>query len=393
MLMYYWVETAFENALGIVPPYYGTTTLQANVVGLDLSYYQAPSVTATFNLPYYLGFLSLGLVLGRSFVTFLQQRGIPAINSLLSGTGIRDIYLSPPYHQVWFSSEDAQFNPMQRNPETMKDDEILVSFERLFETVEPGGSLLVILPDWATGLADRLEVLLPQTGFTLEKTTLVSRTSGKSENELRFRKPIVKPVATADLISPTEQSSTPEFQQLGGQGAEPKTDQSNNPPESIQSSFAAETPPPVSETAQAFAWVQTRMTKLERSMLKVAIQIISERRQPVPYRELLNQVYMDLVDHKIEFDSARQIETTLLQHNGKELSLLEEGDNNGIRPIKKWWLGDQKMSSDNSHGLPGVARIREVGPKLQRIRERFLKSKPRYSSKKDDESDSDHLDS
>src|SRR6058998_2382143 len=50
----------------LVELYYGTAALQGSILGLDLRYYAAPLVTATFYFPYYLGFLSLGLVLGRS---------------------------------------------------------------------------------------------------------------------------------------------------------------------------------------------------------------------------------------------------------------------------------------------------------------------------------------
>ncbi|HYY90390.1 MAG TPA: hypothetical protein VE955_00210, partial [Candidatus Dormibacteraeota bacterium] len=282
----------------------------------------------------------------------------------------------------------TQLNPMQRDLAVMKDDEILVSFEKLFGAVEPGGTLSVVLPDWATGLSDRLEELLPLTGFTLEKRGIVSRSSGKSENELRFRKPFVKSVSADGIRLDTEQASAAEIREPSEPRTEPEIEQSVNPPQSTISTIATEVPPVQGET-EGIQWAEPKMTRLERSMLKVAIRIISERRQPVPYRELLNQVYMELVDHKIEFDSARQIETTLLHHNGRELLLLEDEEKNGLRAAKKWWLSSQEISSESSHGVPGLDRIREVGPKLRGIRKRFLKSRPRYNQQKDDETDSD----
>jgi len=146
LLMFYWAETAFVNTIGVLPPYFGTTTLQASIIGLDLSYYTAPLVTATFYIPYYLGFLSIGLVLGRSLIKTLHERAFQALASLLPGGGIHDVYLTPPYQQVWFSSGDKEFNPMKRDPEGLNDAELLVSFQKLYETVEPICSLSIILP-------------------------------------------------------------------------------------------------------------------------------------------------------------------------------------------------------------------------------------------------------
>src|SRR5207244_8160930 len=125
-------------------------------------------------------------------------------------------------------------------------------------------------------------------------------------------------------------------------------------------------PPPVLEIAQTPTWRNARMTRPERAILKSAVTTIATRHEPVPYRELMNQVYMELVDKKVDFDSARQIETTLLNHNGREILLIEAADEAGTRVLQKWWLGDQQMAPDKSHRLPIIGRITRARPKLPR---------------------------
>src|SRR6266705_1852197 len=48
VMIYYWAETAIVQAYGVVPPYDGTASLQANILGLDFKYYASPLVTASF---------------------------------------------------------------------------------------------------------------------------------------------------------------------------------------------------------------------------------------------------------------------------------------------------------------------------------------------------------
>jgi hypothetical protein len=62
LLMYHAVETALIGMYGVLPPFSGTTHLPALIIGLDTNGYLQPLVTAGFSLPFYLGFLSLGLV-------------------------------------------------------------------------------------------------------------------------------------------------------------------------------------------------------------------------------------------------------------------------------------------------------------------------------------------
>jgi hypothetical protein len=62
LLMYHAAETALLGTYGILPPYSGISHLPTSIMGLDLNTYANPLVSAAFNLPFYLGFLSLGLV-------------------------------------------------------------------------------------------------------------------------------------------------------------------------------------------------------------------------------------------------------------------------------------------------------------------------------------------
>jgi hypothetical protein len=62
LLMYHAAETSLLGTYGILPPSSGAANLPAVIIGLDMNSYLRPLVTAGFSLPFYLGFLSLGLV-------------------------------------------------------------------------------------------------------------------------------------------------------------------------------------------------------------------------------------------------------------------------------------------------------------------------------------------
>jgi hypothetical protein len=374
LLMYYWAETAFFNTYGVVLPLSGTATLTANVVGLDFAYYTSPLVTASFTLPYYIGFLSIGLVAGRALIKILHERALQVLAALVPGGAIHDISLTPPYQRVWFSNADDQYNPMRKYLGGAGDDQLLVSFEKLFETVEPGGSLSVILPEGATVLTDKLEKMMPEIGFAIEETRAISSPQGKPEIELRFRRPASEQAPTIESPS-TEQGSiaeTPATEPIPSLTLEnaPEVLTALGPAAPILAEVPVEkeSPPMLDVVQQSLVPGQRRMTRLERTMLKSAIRVINEHHQTVSYRELLNEVYMDLVDQRVEFDSARQIETTLLSHNGQEIVLVEESDGPGRRIVKKWGLGKQKLRSERSHKIPVLNRVRAVTPKITSIR-------------------------
>jgi len=86
LLMYHGALTMLLGAYGILPAYSGTSHLLANVVGLDLNSHPNPLVTASFGLPFYLGFLSLGLIATSLIVNDIVEkrkmrdhRGVAAI--------------------------------------------------------------------------------------------------------------------------------------------------------------------------------------------------------------------------------------------------------------------------------------------------------------------------
>ena len=82
LLMYHAAETALLGMYGVLPPFSGTMQLPAVIIGLDMNGYLRPLVTAGFNLPFYLGFLSLGLV-GGSLI--LENRSIRKEKRLRQG--------------------------------------------------------------------------------------------------------------------------------------------------------------------------------------------------------------------------------------------------------------------------------------------------------------------
>ena len=379
LLLYNILETALLAEYNVIPPYAGTSHLQASILGLDLQYYPNPLVTAGFSLPFYLGFLGFGLVASRMILQTTQNmrrmalKGISGILGSISGglsTGLREVYLSPPYQHVWLSSEDRELNPLGADPDQLTDDQLIVSFEKLYKAVEPGGIVDIILPAWATHVSERFQRLGPYVGFTIEKSELIYRTQGIPETELQFGKP-----APQTTTTPTE--STEVAQEITNEQIVP-------PP--IASSRANEfEQPPVQETIVEPAWIHVKMTPLERSILKAAVNVLRARGEPVPHRELLNQVYLDLVDKKIDFDSARQIETTLLNHSGSEVIIVEVKDETNGRLVKKWWLGETRVATDRKPSLPFLraisrrARHRTLTvPKLLRKWER----KPRYKPKR-----------
>jgi hypothetical protein len=83
--MYHAAETALLGMYGILPPSSGTMHLPAMIIGLDLNSYLSPLVTAGFSLPFYLGFLSLGLIGGSLILENLRtrkdrpQKGVAAV--------------------------------------------------------------------------------------------------------------------------------------------------------------------------------------------------------------------------------------------------------------------------------------------------------------------------
>ncbi|TMI26837.1 hypothetical protein E6H30_03215 [Candidatus Bathyarchaeota archaeon] len=321
-------------------------------MGTDLNTYLNPSIAATFNLDFYLGLLSLTIAGASTLFKMLQERGLLAAGI----PGVKEFFLSPPYRHVWLSSSDRDLNPLSRDPENTTDDQLLDSFGKIYQAVQPGGIISIILPQWASTVSDRFQKLLTWTGFAIEDAGTIYRAPGKPETQLRFRKPLVP-------LEPGQEE--PETMSVLSQAIE------------TESSFP-DTPPQLTVTSPV-DWAPSKMTKQERAMLRLAISIVSKRREPVPYRELLNQVYMELVERKVEFDSARQIESTLLKHIGRELSLAEEPDGQGIKGVKTWSLGEEDLTPEHERSPSIFRKLSSHRPKVPPVM-RLLKKwqrKPR----------------
>ncbi len=321
LLFLHVAQTAFMTAYGIIPPYAGTVRLPGSILGVDQKSYPNPLINARFTTQFYTG---LGLVLFLSAIMLMRsfKDRLLTLSSYLSG-GVRDIYLTPPYQRVWMSTGNSELNPLLIDPETVRDDQLLVSFAKLYQTVQPGGSVSIILPGWASSVANRFQKLMPHTGFESERSDIIYRSPGVPETELCFRKPVD---AKSDLSeTPLEQPTNP----LTVSG-------------SITTEAMEPEQPPVQEPLIDPDWGNIRLTRLERSIIRFAVKILADRQTPVGYRELVNEAYMDLVDKKVDFDSARQIENTLLSRVGKELEIIEEPDETGARPVRKWSLNDAR---------------------------------------------------
>jgi hypothetical protein len=74
LLMYNYTETVFLGSYGMVLPSSGISRLPTVFTGLDLKGYAGPLVSASFNLPFYLGFLRVGLIGASQIRKSLRQK-------------------------------------------------------------------------------------------------------------------------------------------------------------------------------------------------------------------------------------------------------------------------------------------------------------------------------
>jgi hypothetical protein len=355
-------QTSLLSAYGTNPPTTGTISYPATIVGTDLNAYFNPPLTASFNLDFYLGLLSLTVTGATTVVKVLQERGL--VTTAIPG--VREFFLSPPYRHVWLSTSDRDLNPLSQDPENTTDDRLLDSFGKIYHTVQPGGIISIVLPQWASSISDRFQKLLTWTGFAIEDSGTIYRTPGKPETQLRFRKPLTSPEPdTQETETPSKLAQALETE--------------SSPPDS---------PPQLTVTSQP-DWSPAKMTKQERSMLRSAVSILSKRREPVPYRELLNQVYMELVEKRAQFDSARQIESILLKHTGQELALTEDLDEQGLSTIKRWSLGEEGLSPEREGGSSIFTRLSShrprVPPVMRLLKKWQRKPKQRYKPRSQQE--------
>jgi hypothetical protein len=348
-------QTALLTAYGANPPTSGTETYPARILGTDLNSYLNPSLTASFNLDFYLGLLSLSIVGTTTILKMLQERGL-----LSAGTipGVKEFFLTPPYRHVWLSTSDKELNPLGQDPENTTDDQLLASFGKIYSAVQPGGLISIILPAWASAIGERFQKLLTWTGFSIEDTSTIYRAPGKPETQLRFRRPLVG--SESDIQEPETTSVLSQ---------------------NIETEPVLPEVPPQLSVVSAPNWALAKMTRQERAMVKSAVSILSKRTEPMPYHELLNQVYMDLVEKKVQFESARQIESTLLKHADRELALTEEPNEQGVISVKTWSLGEEDLSPDNDGRTSIFKRLSSHRPRASPVI-RLLKKWQRKPSSK-----------
>jgi hypothetical protein len=358
-------QTALLTAYGTNPPTSGTMLYPARIVGTDLNTYLNPSLAASFNLDFYLGILSLTIIGVSTILKMLQERGLIAAAAV---PGVKEFFLMPPYRHAWLSTGDRDLNPLSRDPENTTDDQLLESFGKIYRTVQPGGIISIILPSWASTLGDRFQKLLTWTGFSVEDSGTIYRAPGKPETQLRFKKPL-----STSEPSVQEPEATPVLEQA------------------IESESSFQDVPPQLIVRTQPDWGLPKMTKPERAMLRSALSILSKQKEPMPYHELLNQVYMELVERKVEFDSARQIESTLLKHAGQEIALTEETDEQGLKSVKRWSLGTEDLSPDHEGTISVFRRLSGHHPRVPPVMrllkkwQRKPKSNYRPRSKREEE--------
>jgi len=84
MLMLHAAETTFLGAFGSIPPFSGTSQLSESVIGLDLTSYVHPLVTAGFNLPLYLGLVSCGFVVSSLVARSRREKKMKGVSAIFS---------------------------------------------------------------------------------------------------------------------------------------------------------------------------------------------------------------------------------------------------------------------------------------------------------------------
>lgn len=354
-------QATLYSTYGANLPTTGTVIYPARIVGTDLNTYLNPSLTASFNIDFYLGILGLTIVGITTILKMLRDQDLIQVTL----PNVKEFFLSPPYRNVWLSTGTKELNPLSEDPDNTTDDVLLGSFGKIYNTIQPGGTVNIILPSWATSLSNRFQKLLVWTGFAEESTETIYRTPEKAETQLRYRRP----------IKPNE-------------GSNGKEEVSGSPSSPIPVLAGAEIGPSLPDAPPQLAivaqpqWTRAKTTRQERAILKSAVSILSKRNDPAPYRELMNQVYMDLVEKRVKFDSAKQIETALLKHSGRELALLEEADQEGFKTQKKWALGEDvsKVAGGEPSVFNRIASHRPSASPVLRLLKKWQR-KPKYKKK------------
>jgi hypothetical protein len=362
------INTARQELLaeyGVVLPLYGRMRFPGNVLGMDLRLYQSPMASAGFGVLFYAGVFCVCIV---AMERLMSLRSIEVLSKIRM---IRELDLLPPYKKVWMASDDKGLNPLSEDPENVTDEQLMLSFGNIFRTVEPGGIVRILLPSWAGWVGDRIQRLIKSVGFKLETAAAV-REQGQDEIELRLKKPVesIKPVRqTAEAFKGSmEQSDMVSNREPLIGGLEVNVSEAiveEAPPFQIQTS-AVDLKPQI--------WSHSRqVNKREIAMVRSAAGVIVNHGSPVEYRELLSQVYRDLLEHSSgDFGSIREIEAALLRHAGLELLLIEEESPNGV--LRNWWIGEEPVADTPARHWEKLERMKTMA-KLAEARMKGLRQR------------------
>ena len=337
---------------GVMPGLTGDVTIPGVVLGTDLVAYQSPIISSTLALPFF-GGLAGFLVLGGMELaqTILFPRLALSVSELM--TGLTGAFLSPPYQHTWLTSDDQGMNPLAQDPDRLTDDQLAISFERLLKALQPGATVSVILPPWATRLSNRLARVVSWTGFELENSQVIFRTPGRPENELVFRKPVISQKtdsesSEASELAAPEEPSSPE-QDLTSVGV---LDNSLGTDGDLSSDLyqpgkdVATDGPPVDEEIEDPVWAQPELSPVETAIIASALKMIERTNAPIRHEDLVDEICEDLVNENVSFDSVGQVEDVLVSHEGKEFTAMEQLDETGTDVVRFWWLGELGRSTE-----------------------------------------------
>jgi hypothetical protein len=362
---------------GVDPQLSGTSIIPGVVLGTNYVAYASPTISSSLGLPFFVALAGFVLLGGSELAQFLLS---PRFASYLPEfmTGLSGAFLSPPYQHAWLTTTDESLNPLSQDPDNLTDDQLALSFEKLLQVLQPGARVSVILPPWATRLNNRLVRVVSWSGFNLENSQVIFRVPGRPENQLIFRKPattgqVVPQVPKSDSESGMEEDSLD--QEISALEDSFSADERTGPELETRSEPEEIEAPPVDEQIEDPVWTQTSLDPLESAMLSSAVKVIERVGEPVPYRELINEVYMDLLDREVSFESVNQIEVTLLQHAGKELAIIEQLDEIGANVVRSWWLGETGIRTEK-----GLAK--GLRAKLSRVRTRVRNVKGPFEARK-----------
>ncbi len=365
---------------GVNLPVSGALTLPFTVLGLDLAYYTNPTVTAGFSFVFYAGFMAVGLV---SFERLKSLKMIEAFRQMQFGR-ISELTLAPPYAQVWAATDDKDLNPLSDDPDSVTDEKLVSSLTNMYDAVGPGGTVTILFPTWTSWVADKIRNLVSAVGFQADEREIVDK-EGEAEVELKLLKPVETIQAAPTIVeaTPMEASAITAVQPNVPQ--EPLTVLKRLPARRMFRKVGPHAP----ELEQQ-VWPRHKTSRKETAMVKSALKVISTYGVPVAYKELLNEVYLDLLQSHTEFESAREIEKALLSHVGHELVLVDEESSPG-RLVRKWWSGDEPLAMSSAQ-LEAIERLRNVSQMaestIRGLKERFHHKEGYRSRRKSSDEDS-----